>query len=43
MIRCDAKNRNTGGDVVLFVRDNIKYETLLARKLESNYWCVAIV
>jgi len=33
MIRCDAENRNTGRDVVLFVRDDIKYRTILARKL----------
>jgi len=34
MTRCDAENRNTG--VVLFIRNDIKYETVLARKLKSN-------
>jgi len=40
MIRCNAKNRNTGSVVLL--RNDIKYETVLPRKLESNCWCVAI-
>jgi len=33
IIRCDTKNRNMGD--VLFIRDDIKYETVLT-KLESN-------
>lgn len=41
MIRCNAENRNTGG-VVLFVREDIKYELVLVKKLESNCWCAAI-
>src|SRR5580765_3743878 len=41
MIRCDAENRNTGG-VVLYVKDDIKYEIVLVKKLESNCWCAAI-
>lgn len=41
VIRCDAKNRSTG-KVVLFVRDDIRYETILTKKLESNCWCAAI-
>ncbi|KYN00041.1 hypothetical protein ALC62_09196 [Cyphomyrmex costatus] len=41
MIRCDAENRNTGG-VVLYVRDDIKYDLVLVKKLESNCWCAAI-
>jgi len=28
--------------VVLYVRNNIKYEIVLAKKLESNCWCVAV-
>jgi len=32
MIRCNAANRNTGG-VVLFVREDIKYELVLIKKL----------
>jgi len=35
MIRCDAENRNTRD--VLFTRDDIKYETVLAMKLKSMY------
>jgi len=34
IVRCDTENRNMG-DVVLFIRDDIKYETILM-KLESN-------
>lgn len=41
MIRCDAENRNTGG-VVLYIRDDIRYEPILTKKLESNCWCAAI-
>jgi len=41
MIKCGAKNKNTGS-VVLYVRDDIKYEIILARKLQSNCWCVTI-
>lgn len=39
--RCDAKNKNTG-EVVLYVRDDIKYEIVLLKKLERNVWCAAI-
>jgi len=41
MIRCNAETRNTGG-VVLYVRNDIKYEIVLVKKLESNCWCVAV-
>lgn len=41
IIRCDAENRNTGG-VVLYIRDDVKYEIVLVKKLESNCWCAAI-
>lgn len=41
MIKCDAENRNTGG-VVLYIRDDIRYEPILTKKLESNCWCAAI-
>jgi len=40
MIRYDAENRNI--EDVLFTRDDIKYETVLAMKLKSNCWYVAI-
>lgn len=35
IVRCNAENRNTGG-VILYIRDDIKYENILAKKLESN-------
>ncbi|XP_011632002.1 uncharacterized protein LOC105423786 [Pogonomyrmex barbatus] len=41
MTRCNAENRNTGG-VVLYVRNDIIYETVSVQKLESNCWCVAV-
>jgi len=41
MIRCNADTRNTGG-VALYVRNDIKYEIVLIKKLESNCWCVAV-
>lgn len=41
MIKCDAENRNTGR-VALYVRDDIIYEIVLLKKLETNCWCVAI-
>lgn len=41
MVRCDAENRNTGR-VALYIRDDIKYEIVLLKKLERNVWCVAI-
>ncbi|KAM0734156.1 hypothetical protein ACS0PU_012521 [Formica fusca] len=41
IIRCDAENRNTEG-VVLYIRDDVKYEIVLVKKLESNCWCAAI-
>lgn len=41
VVRCDAENRNTGG-VILYVRDNIKYELERINKIEMNCWCVAV-
>ncbi|XP_036144770.1 uncharacterized protein LOC118646290 [Monomorium pharaonis] len=41
VVRCDAENRNTGG-VALYVRDDIKYEIVVLKKLERIVWCVAI-
>ncbi|XP_076300562.1 uncharacterized protein LOC143218884 [Lasioglossum baleicum] len=41
VVRCDAETRNTGG-VVLYVRDDIKYEIVVSKKLERIVWCVAI-
>lgn len=41
LIRCNAENKFTGG-VVLYVRDNIKYDIVLKDKTTSNCWFVAI-
>lgn len=41
IVRCDATNRNTGG-VMLYVKNDIKHEVVLVKKIESNCWCVAI-
>lgn len=41
IIRCDTENRSTGG-TVLYVRDGIKYEIVLANKIVSNCWSIAI-
>lgn len=41
VVRCDAENRNTGG-VILYVRDNIKYELERINKIEMNCWCAAV-
>src|SRR5436190_14185759 len=41
IVRCDSKNRNTGG-VILYVRNDIKYELVLQEESISNCWCVAI-
>lgn len=40
IVRCDAENRNTGG-VIIYMRDDIKYEIALVKKI-SNCWCIAI-
>lgn len=36
MVRCDDESRNTG-DVTMYVRGDIKYETIMTSKIESNY------
>jgi len=41
IIRCNAENRNTGG-VILYIRNDFKYDIVLVEKLESNCWCVAV-
>lgn len=41
IVRCDAENRNTGG-VVMYIRDDVRYEVILQRKIVANCWCVAI-
>jgi len=39
-VRCDSDSRNTGG--VIYVRNDIRYETILTRKIEPNWWNTAI-
>ncbi|EZA47066.1 hypothetical protein X777_16833, partial [Ooceraea biroi] len=41
MVRCDSENRHTGG-VILYIREEIKYDITLQEKVNSNCWCVAI-
>ncbi|KMQ86032.1 hypothetical protein RF55_15103 [Lasius niger] len=40
-VRCDAENRFTGG-VVVYIRNDIKYETVMVKKIIGNCWCVVI-
>lgn len=35
IVRCDAENRNTGG-VMLYIRDDIKYDIVLKQKIIAN-------
>lgn len=39
IITCDAEN--TRG-IALYIRGDIKYEIIILKKIEANYWCVAI-
>ncbi|XP_015438094.1 PREDICTED: uncharacterized protein LOC107193204, partial [Dufourea novaeangliae] len=39
--RCDAENRHTGG-VMLYIRNDIKYEVIVKEKIISNCWCIAV-
>lgn len=41
LVRCDGENRNTGG-VMIYIRNDIKYEVVLREKIVSNCWCVAV-
>lgn len=41
LVRCDGENRNTGG-VMLYIRNDIKYEVIIKKKIVSNCWCVAV-
>lgn len=40
-VRCDAENRYTGG-VVVYIRNDIKFETIIVQKVIGNCWCVVI-
>lgn len=40
-VRCDAENRYTGG-VVVYIRNDIKFETVMVQKVIGNCWCVVI-
>ena len=41
IVRCDAENRNTGS-VMIYVRNDMKYEVILEEKIISNCWYIAI-
>jgi len=41
LVRCDGENRNTGG-VMIYIRNDIKYEVIVKEKIVSNCWCVAV-
>jgi len=41
VVRCDSESRGTGG-VILYIRNDIKYEIILREKITSNCWCAAI-
>ncbi|XP_020296752.1 uncharacterized protein LOC109861488, partial [Pseudomyrmex gracilis] len=41
LVRCNSDSRYTGG-VVIYVRNDVRYETILTRKLEPNCWTIAI-
>lgn len=41
VVRCDGENRNAGG-VMMYIRDDIKYEVIAREKIVSNCWCVAV-
>jgi len=42
MVRCDSDSRNTETRVMAYVGNDIRYETILTRKIESNCWSTAI-
>jgi len=41
VVRCDSENRNIG-EIILYIRDDIKYEIILREKMISNCWCAAV-
>jgi len=41
LVRCDGENRNTGG-VMVYIRNDIKYEVIVKERIVSNCWCVAV-
>lgn len=41
LVRCDAENRNTG-KVMLYIRNDIKFEKILTKKVVANCWCIAV-
>lgn len=41
LVRCDAESRYTGG-VVVYVRNDIRYETRMVQKIIGNCWCVVL-
>jgi len=41
MVRCDSDSRFTAG-VAIYVRNDIRFETILTRQIELNCWTTAI-
>jgi len=41
MVRCDSNSIFTGG-VTMYIRNDIRFETILIRKIESNCWTIVI-
>lgn len=41
IVRCDRENRNTGR-VMLYIRNDIKFEKIVTEKIVANCWCVAV-
>jgi len=41
IVRCDSDSRFTGG-VTIYIRNDIRYEIMLIRKIEPNCWSIAI-
>lgn len=40
-VRCDVENRYTRG-VVVYIRNDIIYETVMVKKIIGNCWCIVI-
>lgn len=41
MVRCDSNSRHTGG-VVIYVRENVSFETLCVDAIDNNMWYLSI-
>jgi len=41
MVRCDSNSRFTGS-AAMYIRNDIRFETILTRKIEPNCWTTVI-